>query len=209
MSGPDWSLEQAAMDRGHRLVAGVDEVGRGPLAGPVITAAVIFPPGLDLAGIRDSKRLSERQRLKAEEKILSSALSVGFGAAGPGEIDRLNILQATLLAMRRAVAELEPGPDYILVDGNRPIGGGLAIAQETVVKGDDRSFSIAAASILAKLRRDRIMVTLDRVFPGYGLARHKGYGTKAHYRALAEMGPSFAHRRCFRLFPQPQGELFE
>jgi len=208
---PDWLLEHEAAQSGHRLIAGVDEVGRGPLAGPVITAAVILPLGLALDLVRDSKSLTHDQRLRAREEILGSARAVAYGAAGPGEIDRFNIHQASLTAMKRAVLALEPRPDFVLVDGRHELSlePGLGLAQRAVVKGDARSVSVAAASILAKVRRDRIMDVLDRVFPGYGLAAHKGYPTRAHREALCRLGPCPAHRRSYRPLREVQGELFD
>jgi len=161
-----------------------------------VAAAVVLPLGQALEGIRDSKRLSQTQRLAARERILASALAVGWGAAGPGEIDRLNILQASLLAMQRAVAALEPKPDFILVDGRQIID--LDLPQRAVVRGDALSVSVASASILAKVVRDRMMTILDGVFPGYGLAQHKGYPTRGHLSALGRLGPCPAHRRSFR-----------
>ena len=208
---PDWLLESEAAERGHRLIAGVDEVGRGPLAGPVITAAVILPLGRSLDLVRDSKSLNHDQRLKAREEILSTARAVAYGAAGPGEIDRLNIHRASLTAMKRAVLALTPRPDFVLVDGRFKLGlePELGLAQKAVVKGDARSVSVAAASILAKVKRDRIMALLDRIFPGYGLAAHKGYPTRAHKEALCRLGPCPAHRRSYRPLRESQGELFD
>lgn len=195
MAGPDWNLEREAAATGCGLVAGVDEAGRGPLAGPVVAAAVILPLGQDVAGVDDSKRLSHYRRVKAMDAILASAQAVGIGAASPGEIDRLNILQATLLAMKRAVLDMGQRPGFILIDGRQTID--LTQPQQAVVKGDARSCSIAAASILAKVTRDRMMTMWDRVFPGYGFARHKGYPTREHVDALARLGPCAVHRRSF------------
>ena len=208
MAGPDWSFEQEALQAGHGYIAGVDEAGRGPLAGPVVTAAVILPFEREIQGIRDSKKLSHGQRLKARERILDQALAYSWGAASPTEIDRLNIHQATLLAMRRAVTGLRPGPDFLLVDGRFTIAPHPGYGQRAVIKGDDRSFSIAAASILAKVMRDEIMFRLARAFPGYGLDRNKGYPTKDHREALARLGPCPAHRRSFAPVKQIQGSLF-
>lgn len=193
---PRWELEYDAREAGFNSIAGVDEVGRGTLAGPVVAAAVILPYGLVIEGVRDSKKMTPAQRERAVVLITAQATAVGLGAAGPGEIDRINILQASLLAMRRAVAALRPRPDFLLVDGNQGIG--LDLPGRTVVKGDDRSVSIAAASIVAKVTRDRMMVVLDRVFPGYGFARHKGYSNPAHRRAIEDLGPTYSHRRTFR-----------
>ncbi|MEI6703129.1 MAG: ribonuclease HII, partial [Deltaproteobacteria bacterium] len=163
-----------AQMKGFVRVAGVDEAGRGPLAGPVMAAAVILPEGLRIQGVDDSKKLSPYKREKLFDVIMSQALSVGIGVVGPEVIDRINILQATRLAMLDAVAQLSPQPDYILIDGITAINS--PIPQKTVMKGDSLSLSIAAASIIAKVTRDRMMVEMDLVVPGYGLAGHKGYG---------------------------------
>ncbi len=191
-----WALEHEALEAGHRFVAGVDEVGRGPLAGPVVAAAVILPLGLRVEGIRDSKTMSPLERETASRRIWAEAVSVAWGAAGAGEIDRLNILRASLLAMERAVKALSPAADFLLIDGLHALR--LDLPQRAVVKGETRSVSVAAASIVAKVVRDRMMVLLDRVFPGYGFAGHKGYPTRPHRAALNARGPCFAHRRTFR-----------
>lgn len=188
-------FEQQARLRGYRFVAGIDEAGRGPLAGPVVAAAVILPERFDLPGLTDSKQLSEKHRERLYPLIRTQALAVGVGVARPEEIDRINILQATLRSMERAVGRLNVPPDFLLIDGNVPVP--LAIPQQTLVKGDSRSLSIAAASVVAKVVRDRIMTSYDRLFPGYGLAGHKGYGSAAHRQALAALGPSPCHRRTF------------
>jgi ribonuclease HII len=177
------------------LTAGVDEAGRGPLAGPVIAAAVILDPTAPIAGLRDSKRLSPARRVALAALIRSRALAWSLGIAGPEEIDRINILEATHAAMRRAVAGLDPAPELVLVDGNRLPG--LPVAGRAVVGGDDSVAAISAASILAKVERDGRMVALAQQYPGYGFDRHKGYPTAAHRRALSELGPSPAHRRSF------------
>jgi len=177
------------------LLAGVDEAGRGPLAGPVVAAAVILDPQRPIAGLDDSKKLSERRRDALEPLIRERALAFGIGRAEVSEIDSINILQATLLAMRRAVAALPVHPAAVVVDGNRLTDFGLPA--EAVVGGDARVPSISAASILAKVARDREMVALEEQFPGYGFARHKGYGTAAHLDALARLGPTPAHRQSF------------
>jgi ribonuclease HII len=177
------------------LVAGVDEAGRGPLAGPVYAAAVILHPGQPIAGLADSKTLDETTRVRLERKIRARALAWATGAASAQEIDQLNILRATLLAMQRAVAGLRVAPRYVLVDGNqRPV---LDYPVVSVVKGDARYASISAASILAKTARDRVMTELDRRYPGYGFAKHKGYGTAQHLRALCSLGVTPEHRRSF------------
>jgi len=176
-------------------VAGVDEVGRGPLAGPVVAAAVILDPACPIAGLRDSKRLAPARREALAETIRRQALAWSLGRAEVAEIDRLNILQATLLAMRRAVEALDPAPRAVLVDGNRCPD--LPVPCQAVVKGDDRVEAIAAASILAKVARDAEMAELDARHPGYGLAAHKGYPTRDHLAALKRLGPSPVHRRSF------------
>lgn len=188
-------FEQQASLRGYQAVAGVDEAGRGPLAGPVVAAAVILPEVFDLPGLTDSKQLSEKQRDSLYPQIRQQAIAVGVGVASSGEIDRINILQATLLAMRRAIGRLSTAPDYLLIDGITALP--LEISQQTLKKGDSRSLSIAAASVVAKVVRDRIMSSLDRQHPNYAFAKHKGYGTAQHRRAIAEFGPSRHHRMTF------------
>ena len=179
-----------------RLVAGVDEVGRGPLAGPVVAAAVILDPARPIAGLADSKKLTERRREALVELIEERALAWCLGRAEVEEIDRINILQASLLAMQRAVTGLQAAPDHVLVDGNRcPV---LSCTSEAIIKGDTKIAEISAASILAKVARDREMVEMDCRYPGYGLAGHKGYPTAAHMSALRELGPTVIHRRSFR-----------
>lgn len=176
-------------------VAGVDEAGMGPLAGPVVAAAVIFEPDTEIRGVDDSKKLSSARRGELARIIARTAVAVGIGEASVTEIDRLNIFHAGLLAMKRAVAALRPAPEFALVDGRRIPG--LEIPQEACVGGDGRHFSIAGASILAKTHRDRLMRKLDRVFPEYGFARHKGYGTKQHRLAIEKHGGTPVHRRSF------------
>lgn len=175
--------------------AGVDEAGRGPLAGPVVAAAVMFTPGSRIDGIADSKALTAGQREESAERIRAGALSFGIGLASAAEIDEINILQASFLAMRRAVAAMAEPPEFLLVDGNRFAHDTLPF--RTVVKGDAVCFSIAAASILAKVERDAIMLRLDAEYPQYGFARHKGYPTAAHVETLRRHGPSPEHRRSF------------
>jgi ribonuclease HII len=182
-------------ETGTIFVAGVDEVGRGPLAGPVVAAAVILDPARPIEGLADSKKLSEKRREELAEIIKEQALSWALGRAEVEEIDRLNILQASLLAMQRAVAGLRPQAEYALVDGNRCPE--LACPAEAVIKGDDRVPVISAASVIAKVARDREMVELDQDFPGYGLAKHKGYPTKAHLESLRQLGVATIHRRSF------------
>jgi ribonuclease HII len=189
------ALEKMAQMQGFLCVAGVDEAGRGPLAGPVMAAAVILPEGLCIQGVDDSKKLSPHKREQLFEVIMNRALSVGIGVVGTEVIDRVNILQATRLAMLEAVEKLSPQPDYILIDGITTIN--TTIPQKTVKKGDSLSLSIAAASIIAKVTRDRVMVQMDLVFPGYGLAGHKGYGSAQHLEAIRLLGPSPIHRMTF------------
>jgi ribonuclease HII len=188
---PDFTLER----RITGPVAGVDEVGRGPLAGPVYAAAVILDSKRLPAGLDDSKKMSEARREKAFDAIMSSALAVGIGVASVEEIDRINILAATMLAMRRAVDRLSVAPVHALIDGNKVPA--LPCPADAIVKGDSKVLSIAAASIIAKVTRDRVMSELDLAFPGYGWARNKGYGTADHMQALARLGPSVHHRTSF------------
>jgi len=177
------------------LVAGVDEVGRGPLAGPVVTAAVILDPERPIEGLMDSKKLSESRREVLAKQIKERALAWAIGRAEVEEIDEINILQATMLAMQRAVAALDPQPGHVLVDGNRcPV---LPCTAEAIIKGDGTVPAISAASIIAKVSRDNELVALDAKYPGYGLAGHKGYPTKAHMAALNELGVTPIHRRSF------------
>lgn len=178
----------------HR-VAGVDEVGRGPLVGAVVTAAVILDPGRPIKGLADSKALSEKRRLVLYDEILDKALAWSVGRAEPEEIDTLNILHATMLAMQRAVAALSITPEFVLIDGNRCPA--LAMPALAVVKGDSRVAEISAASIVAKVTRDREMIELDSAFPQYGFAKHKGYPTALHLEKLSEYGATIHHRRSF------------
>ena len=195
---PDLSRETHLHARGARHVAGVDEAGRGCLAGPVVAAAVVLPPDATLPGLDDSKKLSPAAREALVPEIERLALATGIGQCSPAEVDALNVLWAAMEAMRRAAHQLGVAPDWLLVDGNTEIPN-APCPQETVVKGDALSLSIAAASVLAKVTRDRLMVALDADFPVYGWAGHKGYPTAAHYAAIAEHGPSVHHRRSFRL----------
>ncbi|MEW5723891.1 MAG: ribonuclease HII [Thermodesulfobacteriota bacterium] len=194
--GGGWDLEQWAWARGYGRVAGVDEAGRGPLAGPVAAAAVVLDPGRTYPGVDDSKKLSPEQRERAFGLICREALAVGLGLAWPEEIDRDNILAAALKAMARAVLTLSPAPDFLLVDGNFPAP--LPLPQKPVVRGDGLSVSIAAASIVAKVVRDRLMEAYHRSFPQYGFARHKGYATRGHLEALKDHGPCRIHRHSFQ-----------
>jgi len=189
------AFEQKARGRGYRLIAGIDEAGRGALAGPVVAAAVILPVGLRIEGVDDSKKLTPEKRERLFDVIMAQALRVGVGMAGHRVIDRINILQATRLAMQEAVGKLSPPPDYLLIDGITTIAS--PFPQKTVVKGDALSLSIAAASIIAKVSRDRLMRELDLKFPGYGFAGHKGYGSAGHLEAIHRLGPSPIHRLTF------------
>ena len=187
--------EGEAREQGYTAVCGVDEAGRGPLAGPVCAAAVILPAVLVIEGVNDSKKLSEKKREELFPVICEKALAYGIGWADEREIDEINILQATYRAMKRAVEALPLTADYALIDGNRMPP--LAIPGTTIVKGDALSMSIAAASILAKVSRDRVMVQFSREYPQYGFEQHKGYGTAAHVQALREYGPCPLHRQSF------------
>ena len=192
-------FELACQRSGYKRIAGIDEAGRGALAGPVIAAAVILPIHCDIKGLKDSKQLSPKQRARLFDEIHDVAVSVGVGAADHQIIDRSNILEATLLAMQEAVEKLTPQPDYLLVDGlNLPATG---IVGEAIPKGDRRSYSIAAASIIAKTTRDRLMIEADHTYPNYGFPKHKGYPTSQHRQAIAQFGVSEIHRRTFKLLP--------
>ena len=190
-----WLYEREAFDAGIKLVCGVDEAGRGPLSGPVCAAAVMLPPGLEIPGLNDSKKLTDKKRRELYDIIIEQAVSYGIAFASEQEIDEINILQATFLAMERAMQKLSPQPELALIDGNRTKDFGLPV--RTIVKGDSLSASIAAASILAKVTRDRLMEEYDAQYPQYGFAVHKGYGTKRHYETLREFGPSPIHRKTF------------
>jgi ribonuclease HII len=192
-------FEDQARQKGARRVAGVDEVGRGPLAGPVVSAAVVLPTDFKPDGINDSKKLTERKRLAAFERICDQAVGIGVGVIDAEVIDRINILQASLLSMAVAIDRLVPQPDYLLVDGNQPVK--RAIAQKTLVRGDSRSVSIAAASIVAKVTRDRLMKDYHRLYPDYGFSRHKGYPTRVHRDALDAFGSCPIHRCSFKGVP--------
>jgi len=187
--------ERNVLDKGFRFIAGVDEVGRGPLAGPVAAAAVILPVGIFLPGLNDSKKLSPAKRDSLFGEITKQAVSWSVGIASVEEIDSLNILQASLIAMQRAVSGLQKCPDYILVDAVRIPG--IKIPQLPIIKGDGKSVSIAAASIVAKVTRDRMMDELEKLYPGYGFAGHKGYGTPEHLEALRANGICTLHRKTF------------
>lgn len=190
------SFERAVHGRGFQLVAGIDEVGRGPLAGPVVAAAVILPRDACLAGVVDSKQLDHKKREARHHEILACAVAVGMGVVEAAEIDRINILQATFRAMTMAIANLHTPPDFLLIDG--PYRLPLAIAQQGITRGDQRSVSIAAASIVAKVHRDRLMTDYHLQYPVYGFDRNKGYGTSQHLEALQLHGPCPLHRLTFR-----------
>lgn len=191
-----WSYERACRDEGFTTVCGIDEAGRGPLAGPVCAAAVILPQDLEIEGLNDSKKLTEKRREALYDVIVREAVAYGIAFADEKEIDKINILQATFLAMRRAAEQLSVRPSIVLVDGNRePDLDDLPV--KTIVKGDSLSANIAAASILAKVTRDRFMLEQDAIYPQYGFAIHKGYGTKAHYAALTQYGACPIHRQSF------------
>lgn len=188
-----WEIEDSLTEKG--VICGVDEAGRGPLAGPVCAAAVILPPHCEIPGLNDSKKLSDKKRRELFPIIQEKAIAYGIAFATEQEIDEINILQATFLAMRRAIAQLEGKADFAIIDGNRDSDFG--IPSMTVVKGDSRSASIAAASVLAKVTRDEYMEKIALEYPDYGFEVHKGYGTKRHYEALREHGMSPVHRRTF------------
>lgn len=191
----DYEYENAARKEGYRIVCGIDEAGRGPLAGPVCAAAVILPEGLIIEGLNDSKKLSEKKREALFDVITENAVSYGIALVDEKTIDEINILQATFLAMRNAVDALSVKPDLALIDGNQKPG--LSIEQRTIIKGDAKSMSVAAASILAKVTRDRFMPSLDEKYPEYKFKKHKGYGTALHYEMLEKYGVSPVHRRTF------------
>ena len=190
-----WTLEEAARGRGALSIAGLDEVGRGPLFGPVVAAAVILPNGCLLHGLNDSKKLTEKKRVELNVEIRANAVSWAIAAVDAESIDRINIRQASLLAMRRAVEQLTIIPDFLLIDGRDTID--WECPQQAVVHGDGISFSIAAASVIAKVHRDRLLVELDARFPGYWLAQHKGYPCPAHLAALERLGPTPLHRKSY------------
>ena len=190
-----WEIENGLYSDAVQCICGVDEAGRGPLAGPVCAAAVILPRGLEIPGLTDSKKLSDKKRRELFPVIMEQAIAYGIGFASHEEIDEINILQATFLAMQRAIDQLKVKPDLALIDGNRQKDFGLPV--KTVVKGDSLSANIAAASVLAKVTRDNVMEELANKYPEYGFEIHKGYGTKAHYEALRAYGASEVHRMSF------------
>ena len=195
---PDYSIEKELHDKGYEHVCGVDEAGRGPLCGPVFAAACILPDGLVIEGLNDSKKLTEKKREALFDVIKKEAIAYCIASASVEEIDELNILEADLLAMRRAIDGLSVKADFAIIDGN--VARDFQIPAAAVVKGDAKSMSIAAASVLAKVARDRICLELDREYPQYEIAKHKGYGTKAHMDALRKYGPSPIHRKKFIRF---------
>lgn len=188
-------FENEAYEKGYKYVCGVDEAGRGPLCGPVVAAAVILPKDAHIEGVNDSKKLSEKKREKLFDDIMENAIAVGVGISDIEVIEDINILGATKEAMKEAISNLNINPDYVLIDGNQDIT--IDIDRQTVVSGDARSESIAAASIIAKVTRDRMLKTYDEMYPEYGFAKHKGYGTKAHIEAIKEYGLSPIHRPSF------------
>ena len=195
---PSYEYEQKKYDEGFVSVCGCDEAGRGPLCGPVVAAAVILPLGLEIEGLNDSKKLSDKKREKLFDIIKEKAVAYAIAEATPEEIDEYNILNASMLAMRRAVEALSVPADFALIDGN--CKRGFTIPAETVVKGDSLSYSIAAASILAKVTRDRGCVELDKLYPEYGIAKHKGYPTAEHMEAVRKFGPAPIYRKSFLKF---------
>ena len=194
----EYQLEQELIDQGFTAVCGVDEAGRGPLCGPVVAAACILPVGLVIEGLNDSKKLSEKKRDKLFDEICENAIAYSIAEASVEEINALNILEATLLARRRAIGGLSVPADFALIDGN--VDRDFPLPARAVIGGDAKSPSIAAASILAKVTRDRACIELDRQYPQYGIAKHKGYGTKLHMEALRTYGPSPIHRKQFIRF---------
>lgn len=190
-----WEIEDSFYTQGYKVICGVDEAGRGPLAGPVCAAAVILPEHLEIPGLTDSKKLTDKKRRALFPVIQEQAIAFGIGFASEQEIDEVNILQATFLAMRRAMEQLKVRPDLALIDGNRETDFGLPV--RTVIKGDSLSLNIAAASVLAKVSRDDVMLRLAETYPAYGFDIHKGYGTRAHYEALEKFGPCPIHRKSF------------
>lgn len=195
---PSFDYEEKARQNGYKSICGCDEAGRGPLCGPVVAAAVILPEGLIIEGLDDSKKLTEKKRERLYDVIIEKALAYAICEATPEEIDEINILNASMLAMRRAVESLDIPADFALIDGN--CSRGFSIPTETVVGGDKKSYSIAAASILAKVTRDRQCIQLDKEYPEYGIAKHKGYPTKDHMDKVREIGPAPIYRKSFLKF---------
>jgi len=193
---PSWTVEIDLWERGHSFVAGIDEAGRGALAGPVVAAAVVIQPGTAIAHVDDSKRLTRHAREALFRKIRQAAVGIGVGYIDAAVIDRINIRQGTLLAMQAAIQDLPVEPDFLLIDGRDQVT--TSQRQRTFVRGDQTVGSIAAASIVAKVTRDQLMASFDDEFPGYGFVQHKGYGTVVHLRAIQQLGPCAIHRRSFR-----------
>lgn len=191
-----WAYENEARRNGYKCVAGIDEAGRGPLAGPVVAASVILPDDLSVSGIFDSKKISPKKRETLFDEIHRHAVAVGVGIVEPADIDRINILQASLLAMAVSVQNLKSKPDFLMIDGTFPIS--IELPQKTIPKGDSLSISIAAASIVAKVTRDRMMEQYAKIYPAFDFAKHKGYPTKAHKEAIREHGVCPIHRKSFR-----------
>ena len=190
-------FEQTLRQQGYQRIAGIDEAGRGALAGPVVAAAVILPTDCQISGVTDSKQLTSKKRAELFDEIRRTAVAVGVGCVDNEEIDRINILQATMAAMAQAIIQITPAPDYVLVDGTHlPV---ISLPARAIPKGDTLIQSIAAASIIAKVTRDRLMIELDKTYPGYSFQVHKGYGTLLHRQAIAQLGPCPIHRRSFRL----------
>jgi len=193
---PDYSIEKECIEKGFKVIAGVDEAGRGPLAGPVCAAAVILPIDCEIEGLNDSKKLSEKKREALFDVVIEKAIAYDIQLVDNDVIDEINILNATMLCMKNAVNSLKVKPDFVLIDGNK-VPDGLCCDADAVVKGDAKSMSISAASILAKVTRDRLMLTLAEKYPEYEFSKHKGYGTKLHCEKLLEFGPSPIHRKTF------------
>ena len=193
---PDFSYENKAAEQGYKYICGVDEAGRGPLAGPVCVAAVILPEGCEIQGLNDSKKISEKKREQLYDIITEKAVAYSIAYGTLEEIEKYNILEATYLAMNRAIEGLSVKSDFALIDGNR-VPKNITVPCETVIKGDSKSYSRAAASMLAKVTRDRLLLEYDEKYPQYGFASHKGYGTKAHYEAIAQHGVCEVHRLSF------------
>ncbi|MBR6506542.1 MAG: ribonuclease HII [Clostridia bacterium] len=191
----NWDIENQVKNEGYSIICGCDEAGRGPLAGPVFAAAVILPHGIEISGLNDSKKLTEKQRDKLFDEIISLAVDYAIASASVEEIEKINILNASMLAMKRAIESLKTRPEYALIDGN--IARGFEIDARPVIKGDALSPSIAAASILAKVSRDRHCMEMDKEYPEYGFAKHKGYATKDHREAILKHGASPVHRKSF------------
>jgi ribonuclease HII len=204
---PSYMFEQQAASSGSIRTAGVDEAGRGPLAGPVVAGAVVLDPSKHIGRLNDSKLLTAAVRERLYHEIMDKAVAVGVGIGSVEDIDRLNIYHATLLAMLRAIDQISPPPDFLLIDGKQKVHS--KIPQKSIVKGDRLSFSIAAASIIAKVTRDRMMIEMHEIYPEYGFKQHKGYAVKAHREALCKHGRCEIHRRGFKCMPDDEPTLFD